>query len=63
MNLTEQTVKCPICGEPYIFYAFSAADQSACPRCVAKARENQGEWVDDVGWKEKKNESTNASKK
>lgn len=35
--MTEKTVKCPICGEPYKFYPFSAADQSACPDCVRKA--------------------------
>lgn len=33
----EQTVKCPICGKPYKFYAHSAADQSACPTCVREA--------------------------
>jgi len=32
-----RTVKCPICGEPYNVYPFSAANQSACPNCVAKA--------------------------
>lgn len=36
----EQTVKCHICGKPYKFYAYSAADQSACPDCVAKAEQN-----------------------
>ena len=35
--MTEKTVKCPICGEPYKFYPFSAADQSACQDCVRKA--------------------------
>ena len=44
---TEQTVKCPICSEPYVFYAYSAADQTACPTCVAKARKGtaEGKWV------------------
>lgn len=37
MSIDERTVKCPICGEPYKVYAFSAADQSACPQCVKKA--------------------------
>lgn len=37
----EQTIKCPICGEPYVFYPFSAADQSACPECCKKAREKE----------------------
>jgi DNA-directed RNA polymerase subunit RPC12/RpoP len=36
--MNEQTVKCPICGEPYVFYAFKAGDQSACPKCQSKAR-------------------------
>lgn len=36
--MTEQTLKCPCCGEPYVFYAFFAGDQSACPACRAKAR-------------------------
>lgn len=35
--MTEQTIKCRICGKPYKFYMFSAADQSACPACVAAA--------------------------
>ncbi|MBP7966649.1 hypothetical protein KAZ66_00015 [Candidatus Woesebacteria bacterium] len=33
----ERTIKCPICNEPYKFYSHSAADQSACHDCVAKA--------------------------
>ncbi len=33
------TVKCQICGDPYVFYAYYAGDQSACPNCRAKARE------------------------
>lgn len=33
-----QTVKCPICGEPYVFYSHYAGDQSACPECRAKAQ-------------------------
>ena len=36
----DKTVKCPICGRPYKFYAFTAADQSACPKCVAEAEDN-----------------------
>ena len=31
------TVKCPICGAPYKWHAFTVADQSACPACVAEA--------------------------
>jgi endogenous inhibitor of DNA gyrase (YacG/DUF329 family) len=37
MSITEQTVKCPVCGRPYKFYAFMAGDQSACPACVKAA--------------------------
>ena len=36
----EKTIKCPICGQPYKFYSFSSADQSACPSCVSKAERN-----------------------
>ena len=32
----EQTLKCPICGEPYKGYSHTTVDQSACPKCVAK---------------------------
>ncbi len=39
-KMSEQTVKCPICGEPYKVYPFYAGDQSACPKCQAKAVEN-----------------------
>jgi len=38
MRVTEQTVKCHICGKPYVFMAFYAGDQSACPSCRAAAR-------------------------
>lgn len=37
--MDEQTVKCPICGEPYHVMAFYAGNQSACPQCIAKANE------------------------
>lgn len=30
-------VTCAICGKPYRWYAFTTADQSACPECVAAA--------------------------
>lgn len=43
--MLEQTVKCPICGDPYKTYAHMAGDQSACPQCIAKAREKQGKWT------------------
>jgi endogenous inhibitor of DNA gyrase (YacG/DUF329 family) len=32
----EQTIKCPICGNPYKTYSHTVADQSACPSCVRK---------------------------
>jgi uncharacterized paraquat-inducible protein A len=34
----EQTLKCPVCGEPYKVCSLYAGDQSACGRCQAKAR-------------------------
>lgn len=37
-HLMEQTVKCKICGKPYVFYGHLAGDQSACPKCRAQAR-------------------------
>lgn len=40
MSMTEQTVKCPICGNPYKVYAYHAGDQSACSSCVRKAESN-----------------------
>lgn len=33
-----QTIACRICGKPYVFYAFYAGDQSACPSCRAAAQ-------------------------
>ena len=39
-DMTEKTVKCPICGEPYVAYMHYAGDQSACPSCRYKARKN-----------------------
>jgi endogenous inhibitor of DNA gyrase (YacG/DUF329 family) len=35
------TIRCPICGEPYVFYSYYAGDQSACPECRRKAREKE----------------------
>jgi len=37
----EQTRKCPICGEPYNWYPFLDSNQSACPDCVAKAKNKE----------------------
>lgn len=36
--MTEQTVKCPVCGDPYVVYSHFAGDQSACGKCKSKAR-------------------------
>ena len=36
--MSEQTVKCPICGQPYKVYMYYAGDQSACPTCRLKAK-------------------------
>lgn len=36
--MSEKTVKCPICGDPYVVLSMMAGDQSACPSCRAKAR-------------------------
>jgi len=34
----EQTIKCPICGLPYVVYSHYAGDQSACWSCRREAR-------------------------
>ena len=47
--MTERTVKCPICGEPYKFYAYHAGDQSACPACIAKAERKRGPYQWECG--------------
>lgn len=36
--MSEQTRACPICRYPYKVYMFYAADQSACPGCISKAK-------------------------
>jgi len=41
----EQTIKCSICGEPYKVYMFYVGDQSACPKCRAKAKQNSDKWI------------------
>ena len=38
----KETVKCPICGEPYHVYDFLTANQTACPDCIRKADVKQG---------------------
>ena len=35
----EQTVKCPICGKPFVVYNMYCGDQSACPECRVAARQ------------------------
>ena len=40
-----QTVKCPICGDPYKVMPYYAGDQSACPDCVRKAEDKHGKWA------------------
>lgn len=39
-----QTVKCPICNEPYKIYDATTVDQSACPECVYKAERKEIKW-------------------
>jgi hypothetical protein len=41
---SEQTVKCPICGRPYVTYSHYAGDRSACPECRSEARAERGKW-------------------
>jgi endogenous inhibitor of DNA gyrase (YacG/DUF329 family) len=36
--VSESTVRCPLCSEPYVFMGHYAGDQSACPDCREKAR-------------------------
>ena len=46
--MDERTIACPICGDPYVIYDMYAGDQSACPKCKAKARGYQwtgSQWV------------------
>lgn len=33
----ERTVKCPICGKPYVTYSHYVGDQSACLDCRQEA--------------------------
>jgi len=40
----KQTVACPICGKPYVLYAFYAGDQSACGDCRTEARQETCGW-------------------
>ncbi len=36
----EKTIKCNICGKPYVFHPYYAGDQSACPKCSEEARKD-----------------------
>lgn len=40
--MSERTIKCGICGKPYVVYMFHAGDQSTCPTCRSEARKNLG---------------------
>lgn len=42
---SEQTIKCPICGEPYLFFNYYCGDQSACPICREKTGSTGGKTV------------------
>jgi phage FluMu protein Com len=35
-----QTIKCPFCPKLYVFMPYYAGDQSACPGCRERARQN-----------------------
>jgi recombinational DNA repair protein (RecF pathway) len=37
--MSQQTVKCRICGKPYHVYMYYSGDQSACPSCIQQAEE------------------------
>jgi len=38
--MQEFTAQCKICGKPYKYYPYYAGDQSACPDCRKRAKEN-----------------------
>lgn len=42
--MKEQTVKCPVCGDPYKIYPDITNDQSACPSCIAEASTKKSTW-------------------
>lgn len=42
--MSVRTVKCPICNRPYVIMPYYAGDQSACPKCIAKAKGNMPKW-------------------
>lgn len=49
--ISEQTVKCHICGRPYKVHSHYAGDQSACPKCIAEATagDHKSYWSDNTG--------------
>lgn len=42
--MMEKTVKCSICGKPYVFMPYYDSDQSACPKCRLEARKHEPTW-------------------
>ena len=41
----KQVAQCPICGEPYFYYPYSAAYQGVCSDCFQKAKDKEdGKW-------------------
>jgi predicted Zn-ribbon and HTH transcriptional regulator len=41
-----KVLKCPMCGDLYEFYAHMVGDQSVCPKCRQKAKDNmRGRWT------------------
>lgn len=40
--MSGKTIKCPICGKPYVVFPMYAGDQSACPECRTEARKAVG---------------------
>lgn len=36
----EMTAKCPVCGDSYKIWIHYLSDQTACPKCLNKAKQN-----------------------
>lgn len=43
--MTERTVKCSICGKPYVVYSYYDGDQSACGSCRPAGTSGSGRTV------------------
>lgn len=43
--MDKQIVRCPICGDPYVFMGYYVGDQSACGSCRNKAGGTDGETI------------------